>query len=310
MTSADHGHGLDAALLLQLLDVLEQLQDQAPDTERGHVIDLLRLLRDQLTHTPQGVDVDAAISEVRALLGTDTFDSLLTELAGTEATSLGTAGAQAVRRRTSSKAIAAVVARAAALSSHQNLFAQQQPANANPLGHGQIHAGYVPDPAATRARTYGGAASPYNAVLLAQIYGSYAPVSASETSAEVVSTGTGKQALKIDHGGNVPPSEQLRLHYALAISTRELPVGAKLPTVRALAKDLGLAANTVERAYRELEEAGLVETRGRAGTVVSGNSDSNRERVRAAATQYAAMATELGLTPQEALEIVRAAFHS
>jgi len=113
--------------------------------------------------------------------------------------------------------------------------------------------------------------------------------------------------VKIEHHGETPPYEQVRVHYAHAISNRQLPVGAKLPTVRALAKDLGLAVNTVARAYRELEEAGLVETRGRAGTVVSANGDSNRERVRSAAAQYASMSTELGLSSQEALEIVRAA---
>ncbi len=113
--------------------------------------------------------------------------------------------------------------------------------------------------------------------------------------------------MKIEHHGETPPYEQVRVHYAHAISNRQLPVGAKLPTVRALAKDLGLAVNTVARAYRELEEAGLVETRGRAGTVVSANGDSNRERVRSAAAQYASMSAELGLSAQEALEIVRAA---
>ncbi|MFS8103131.1 GntR family transcriptional regulator [Lentzea alba] len=113
--------------------------------------------------------------------------------------------------------------------------------------------------------------------------------------------------MKIDHQGDTPPYEQVRTHYAHAIANRALPVGAKLPTVRALAKDLGLAVNTVARAYRELEEAGLVETRGRAGTVVSANGDSNRERVRAAAAHYATMSAELGLTSDEALEIVRAA---
>lgn len=117
-------------------------------------------------------------------------------------------------------------------------------------------------------------------------------------------------AVMIDHHGDTPPYEQVRVHYAQAIANRHLAVGAKLPTVRALAKDLGLAVNTVARAYRELEEAGLVETRGRAGTVVSANGDSNRERVRAAAASYASMSAELGLTSAEALEIVRAALRA
>jgi DNA-binding transcriptional regulator YhcF (GntR family) len=72
----------------------------------------------------------------------------------------------------------------------------------------------------------------------------------------------------IDPSSSVPPFEQLRLQFAQRIGDRTLPVGAKLPTIRGLANDLGLAANTVARTYRELEEAGLIETRGRAGSFV------------------------------------------
>ncbi|EUA73194.1 bacterial regulatory s, gntR family protein [Mycobacterium xenopi 4042] len=42
-----------------------------------------------------------------------------------------------------------------------------------------------------------------------------------------------------------------------------------MPTVRELAGQLHLAVNTVARAYRELEGAGIVETRGRFGTFVA-----------------------------------------
>jgi DNA-binding transcriptional regulator YhcF (GntR family) len=52
--------------------------------------------------------------------------------------------------------------------------------------------------------------------------------------------------------------------------------------VRQLADDLGLAVNTVARSYRELEAAGLVETRGRGGTVVTTGGDQARERLLAA----------------------------
>jgi DNA-binding transcriptional regulator YhcF (GntR family) len=105
----------------------------------------------------------------------------------------------------------------------------------------------------------------------------------------------------------VPPFEQLRTHLAQQIIDRELVVGARLPTVRRLAADLGLAVNTVARAYRELEEAGLIETRGRAGTYVSAGGEHSRERAREAARQYAQTVRSLGLDPAEALRIVRAA---
>jgi DNA-binding transcriptional regulator YhcF (GntR family) len=113
--------------------------------------------------------------------------------------------------------------------------------------------------------------------------------------------------ISIDPASSVPPYEQVRSQFARRITDRDLAVGTRLPTVRALAADLGLAVNTVARAYRELEEAGLIETRGRAGTVVSAAGQRGRERVLRAARSYAATAREQGLTTDEALDIVRAA---
>ena len=112
--------------------------------------------------------------------------------------------------------------------------------------------------------------------------------------------------MKIDHQGETPPYEQVRVHYAHAISNRELPVGAKLPTVRALAKDLGLAVNTVARAYRDLESLGLIETRGRAGSIVTG--DGVEQAARRAAHEYAEQLRALGLARDEAIDLVRRAF--
>ena len=66
-----------------------------------------------------------------------------------------------------------------------------------------------------------------------------------------------------------PPFEQLRAQVARRAASGELPAGTKLPTVRALATELGLAANTVARAYRELEADGVVVTEGRRGTFIA-----------------------------------------
>ena len=111
----------------------------------------------------------------------------------------------------------------------------------------------------------------------------------------------------IDAASPVPPFEQLRAGIARQIQERTLPVGARLPTIRRLATDLGLAANTVARAYRELEEAGLIETRGRSGSFVSAAGEAGRERVRRAAAEYAAVVAGAGLDRDEALRIVDAA---
>jgi DNA-binding transcriptional regulator YhcF (GntR family) len=113
--------------------------------------------------------------------------------------------------------------------------------------------------------------------------------------------------ISIDSASAMPPYEQVRSQFAQQITDRVLAVGTKLPTVRALAVDLGLAANTVARAYRELEEAGLIETRGRAGTFVSAGGQRSRAVAQQAARDYAAQVRALGLDVQEGLDIVRAA---
>jgi len=111
----------------------------------------------------------------------------------------------------------------------------------------------------------------------------------------------------IDAGSAVPPFEQLRSQLARQIQERTLAVGTRLPTVRQLAADLGLAVNTVGRSYRELEEAGLIETRGRAGSFVSAAGEEGRERARRAAADYAAVIASVGIEPGEAIRIVQAA---
>jgi len=111
----------------------------------------------------------------------------------------------------------------------------------------------------------------------------------------------------IDVNSSVPPYEQVRSSLAHQINERELAVGTKLPTVRGLATQLGIAPNTIARAYRELEEAGLIETRGRAGSFVGSSGDQSRQRAQQAANDYAQAIHELGLGKDEALAIVTAA---
>ena len=110
----------------------------------------------------------------------------------------------------------------------------------------------------------------------------------------------------VDTASAEPPYEQVRRQIAEAVAAGRLVAGTRLPPVRQLAGDLGLAANTVARAYRELEQAGLVETRGRGGTVVTGAGDERREAARAAATVYVMQTRRLGLPPEEIVALVRA----
>lgn len=111
----------------------------------------------------------------------------------------------------------------------------------------------------------------------------------------------------IDPASHVPPFEQLRAGLVDAVSTGELSAGARLPTVRRLAEDLGVAPGTVARAYRELESAGVIETRGRNGTFVSLDADPARAQARRAALAFAEQIQALRLDADEAIEMVAAA---
>ena len=75
--------------------------------------------------------------------------------------------------------------------------------------------------------------------------------------------------ISLDTRSTIPLSDQLTDAIAVRIHRGSLAPGSRLPTVRALAEELGLAPNTVAKAYRVLEEAGLIEGRGRQGTFVT-----------------------------------------
>lgn len=113
--------------------------------------------------------------------------------------------------------------------------------------------------------------------------------------------------LKVEATGSVPPFEQIRQAILAAANSGEAAVGTRLPPVRALAAHLGIAANTVARAYRELEQAGVVETRGRAGTIITAGGDVARQKVAAAADEFADVVFCAGLSETDAVAIVRAA---
>jgi DNA-binding transcriptional regulator YhcF (GntR family) len=113
------------------------------------------------------------------------------------------------------------------------------------------------------------------------------------------------ELLVLDPQSTTPPYEQVRSQLAAAIESGRLRPAAQLPTVRKLAGDLGIAVNTVARAYRELELAGLVETRGRNGTVVAGPPSQTRALAVQAAQAYLRRLRELGFDRAEAMAIVR-----
>jgi len=118
--------------------------------------------------------------------------------------------------------------------------------------------------------------------------------------------------LEVDPGSATPPYEQLRQQVTALVIGGALPSGARLPAIRQLANDLGLAGGTVARAYRELESDGVVTTHGRHGTVVAGppRELAPPAELLAAARQYAAQASHAEATLDDALTAVRVAFAS
>ncbi len=115
--------------------------------------------------------------------------------------------------------------------------------------------------------------------------------------------------VRIDGGDPTPPFEQLRRQLAGAIQAGTLASGTRLPTVRQLAADLGLAPGTVMRAYAELEASGLVTTRRGLGTVVASGrtADARGVRIAALAERFVTDAAAAGASEAEVRAAVEAA---
>jgi DNA-binding transcriptional regulator YhcF (GntR family) len=112
--------------------------------------------------------------------------------------------------------------------------------------------------------------------------------------------------LRVDVKAGRPLFDQLRTQVIDGVRDGALPPGTRLPTVRELAGQLGVAVNTVARAYRELENAAIIETRGRFGTFVA-RYDPKDAAMAAAAREYLRVARGLGVEKADALRYVEAA---
>jgi DNA-binding transcriptional regulator YhcF (GntR family) len=113
--------------------------------------------------------------------------------------------------------------------------------------------------------------------------------------------------VRVDPNAAKPLFDQLRTQIIGGIRDGRLSPGTRLPTVRELAGQLNLAVNTVARAYRELESAGILETRGRFGTFVA-RVDPADVAMATAAHTFVAAARALGVGRADALRYVEAAF--
>ena len=107
-----------------------------------------------------------------------------------------------------------------------------------------------------------------------------------------------------------PVFEQLRLQVVQAVTDGRARPGDRLPTVRGLAQRLALAPGTVAKAYRALENDGVVVTATRAGTVVADSSSGARHRLDAAVTDLVAAAQRAEVSEAELLDRVREALRT
>jgi GntR family transcriptional regulator len=111
------------------------------------------------------------------------------------------------------------------------------------------------------------------------------------------------------HDG-VPIYLQIVNQVKYLVASGRLAAGAELPAIRTLAEKLLVNPNTVARAYRELESAGVVVTRRTAGTFVSdaGSPLARRERMKILAQRVDALlaeARQLDVSIDEVLDLVR-----
>ena len=122
--------------------------------------------------------------------------------------------------------------------------------------------------------------------------------------------------LRLDPSTPVPPFEQIRAQIALQVAAGRLLPGDRLPTIRTLADELDVAANTVARAYRELIATGICIAAGRRGTFVADEPPvafdvATRSEVLAdAAIAFVQTARELDVPIDEALEAIIDAMRS
>ncbi len=114
-------------------------------------------------------------------------------------------------------------------------------------------------------------------------------------------------SVTLDMLSATPPYEQVRTQLAGHIRAGALRPGDKLPVVRALAADLGVATNTIARAYRELETGGLVTTRRRVGTIVQAPPSPAGPELQRQAVQFVREARKAGLAEEEIVDLVRGA---
>ena len=118
--------------------------------------------------------------------------------------------------------------------------------------------------------------------------------------------------ISVDPTHPLPVYEQIREQVVRMVAAGTMNEGSRLPTIRQLAHDLGLAKGTVAKAYELLESESIIETLGRKGSFVRRipqiSVPDQRAGLIAAADALVVTAHQLGVDQEEVLAAVRAAW--
>ena len=118
--------------------------------------------------------------------------------------------------------------------------------------------------------------------------------------------------ISVDPEHPLPVYEQVREQVVRMVAAGTLQAGVRLPTIRQLALDLGLAKGTVAKAYELLESDAVIETRGRKGSFVLGvqpaTASEQRTGLRDAADSLVVVARQLGADEAAAVAALRRAW--
>ncbi|MGN0101685.1 MAG: GntR family transcriptional regulator [Dietzia sp.] len=111
----------------------------------------------------------------------------------------------------------------------------------------------------------------------------------------------------MDPQSTEPPFRQLMSQIVEATRRGLLTPGTRLPAVRTLAAEAGISSATAAKVYRELEEGGVLEGRGRSGTFVA-ETDAAAAALARAAEEFVDRAAAAGAEVEDAVDAVRTAF--
>ena len=116
--------------------------------------------------------------------------------------------------------------------------------------------------------------------------------------------------IHLSRQNGVPTYQQIVNQVKYLVASGRLQAGEELPPIRALAEQLVINPNTVARAYRELETAGVVAKRSTTGTYVSdaGSPLARRERLKILTERIDALlveANQLNVGTDEIIDLLR-----